>query len=39
MASRPVPKQPEQKDNRLTLQELEELLRADKALRDPAQTP
>jgi hypothetical protein len=38
MASRPAPKQPEEKRQLMTLQELEELLRADKALRDPAQT-
>jgi hypothetical protein len=38
MASRPAPKQPEEKRQLITLQELEELLRADKALRDPAQT-
>jgi hypothetical protein len=37
MASRPAPKQPEEKRQLMTLQELEGLLRADKALRDPAQ--
>jgi len=38
MASRPASKQPEEKDKRLTLPELEELLRADKELPDPAHT-
>jgi integrase len=38
MASRPAPKQPEPKDKMLTLQELEEILRANDVLPDPAQT-
>jgi hypothetical protein len=35
MASRPAPKQPEQKDKRLTLPELEAMLRASKESRMP----
>jgi hypothetical protein len=38
MASRPVPKQPEEKRQLMTLQELEELLRANKKSPDAAQT-
>jgi hypothetical protein len=38
MASRPAPPQPEPKDKMLTLQELEEILRANDVLPDPAQT-
>jgi hypothetical protein len=38
MASRPAPEQPEPKDKMLTLPELEAMLRANKALRDPTQT-
>jgi integrase len=38
MASRPAPKQPEEKDKRLTLPELEAMLRANKELQDPAHT-
>jgi hypothetical protein len=36
MASRPALKQPEEKDKRLTLPELEAMLRANKELPDPA---
>ena len=39
MASRPAPKQPEQKDKRLTLPELEAMLKASKESRTQAQTP
>ena len=38
MASRPAPKQPEEKRQLMTLQELEDLLRANKQLPDPAHT-
>jgi hypothetical protein len=38
MASRPAPKQPQPKDNMLTLPELKELLRANKESRTQAQT-
>ena len=39
MASRPAPKQPEPKNMLMTLQELEEMLRASKESRAQAQTP